>query len=41
MSNKMSNKKFPWRGAPDAGVILGGIAILWALSVVVAGFLAH
>jgi hypothetical protein len=37
----MDRNKFPWRGAPDAGVVLGIMAILWAISVVVAGFVAQ
>lgn len=30
-------KKF----TPDAGMILGTIAVLWALSVVISGFIFH
>jgi hypothetical protein len=34
-------ENYSWRGAPNAGIVLGAMALLWALSIVISGFIYH
>ncbi|MGA7955212.1 MAG: hypothetical protein WCA07_17000 [Gloeobacterales cyanobacterium] len=38
---KKKEKSYSWKGTPNAGIVLGAIAVLWALSIVISGFIYH
>jgi hypothetical protein len=38
---KKKEKSYSWKGSPNAGIVLGAIAVLWALSIVISGFIYH
>ncbi len=38
---KKQEKNYSWRGSPNAGLILTLIALSWAVSVVIVGFISH
>jgi hypothetical protein len=38
---KKKEKSYSWKGSPNAAIVLGAIALLWALSIVISGFIYH